>query len=113
MGSVGGVDLCSWRSWIGSSCEIGVLCFWIKAASSEACYSVMTSSSEVECRCNSQVAQGFVRDRSIVQSACASTCKGRVAESREETGTSKAGRILNNKLRNKGATGPVYIVFLR
>ena len=32
---------------------------------------------------------------------------------REETGMSKAGRILDNKLRNISATGPVYIVFLK
>ena len=32
---------------------------------------------------------------------------------REERGTSKAGKILDNKLRNTRTTSLVYIVFLR
>ena len=72
----------------------------------------MTSSSEVECRCNSQVAQGFVEDRSVVQSAWRVPGNGRVAQRGEERGTSKAGKILDNKLGNTSDTSLVFIVLL-
>ena len=110
MGSVGGVDPCTWRSWIESFCKVGVLCFWVKAAGSEACYSVMTLSSEVECRYNSQVAQRFVGDQSVVQSAWRVPGEGRVDQRGEERGMSKAGKILDNKLENTSDTSLVFIV---
>ena len=56
---------------------------------------------------------GFFRDRSVFSLLGEYLVKGRVALSREERGTSKAGKILDNKLRNTSATSLVYIVFLR